>query len=306
MAHPSSHIKAVLQALLVTFLWSTSFVIIKRGLEDIPALTFAALRYSLAFGVILAMAWRSGQLVMVRNLPRRDWQMLAFLGVICYTITQGTQFLALEKLPATTLSLMLNFSAIAVAFIGIFFLAERPYPLQWFGVAIFVIGVLVYFYPLSFPEAQVIGLVFGVISVVANSVSAVLGRYINREAHLPAQVVTLVSMGIGSFLLLIAAILTQGLPDLSLTNWLIVLWLAVVNTAFTFTLWNHTMRVLSAVESSVINNTMLIQIGLLAWIFLDEAISLQEGIGMIVSMIGILVVQIRFAAKVDIRVEAVE
>lgn len=45
----SPHTRAVLQALLVTFLWSTSWVLIKIGLADIPALTFAGLRYVLAF-----------------------------------------------------------------------------------------------------------------------------------------------------------------------------------------------------------------------------------------------------------------
>ncbi len=49
----SPHGKAVLQALFVTFLWSTSWVFIKLGLTDIPALTFAGLRYSLAFLCLL-------------------------------------------------------------------------------------------------------------------------------------------------------------------------------------------------------------------------------------------------------------
>ena len=48
--------------------------------------------------------------------------------------------------------------------------------------------------------------------------------------------------------------------------------LALVNTALAFTLWNLTLRVLSAAESSVINNTMLIQIAVLAWLFLGESL----------------------------------
>jgi len=47
-------------------------------------------------------------------------------------------------------------------------------------------------------------------------------------------------------------------PVLSLKGWGIIVWLALVNTAFAFTLWNRTLQVLSAVESSIINNTMLI------------------------------------------------
>ena len=49
----SSHLRAVLQAFLVTVLWSTSWVVIKLGLKDVPALTFAGLRYSLAFICLL-------------------------------------------------------------------------------------------------------------------------------------------------------------------------------------------------------------------------------------------------------------
>ncbi|MCB9443696.1 MAG: DMT family transporter [Ardenticatenaceae bacterium] len=45
----SPHAQAVWQALLVTFLWSTSWVLIKLGLQDIPPVTFAGLRYFLAF-----------------------------------------------------------------------------------------------------------------------------------------------------------------------------------------------------------------------------------------------------------------
>jgi drug/metabolite transporter (DMT)-like permease len=35
-------------------------------------------------------------------------------------------------------------------------------------------------------------------------------------------------------------------------------------------LWNFSLRRLSAIESAAINNTMLVQIAVLAWIFLDE------------------------------------
>ena len=68
----------------------------------------------------------------------------------------------------------------------------------------------------------------------------------------------------------------------------IVIWLAVVNTAFAFTLWNHTLRTLSAVESSIINNTMLVQIALLAWAFLGEPLTERQIAGMIVAGLGTL------------------
>ena len=49
MQDKPTHILSILQALFVTFLWSTSFIIIKWGLVEIPPIIFAGLRYFLAF-----------------------------------------------------------------------------------------------------------------------------------------------------------------------------------------------------------------------------------------------------------------
>ncbi|MDP2366438.1 MAG: DMT family transporter [Ignavibacteria bacterium] len=69
---------------------------------------------------------------------------------------------------------------------------------------------------------------------------------------------------------------------------------AVVNTALAFTIWNYTLRTLTAMESSIINGTMLIQIALLAWIFLGEDISFKDIIGMLIASSGAVLVQLKF------------
>jgi drug/metabolite transporter (DMT)-like permease len=69
--------------------------------------------------------------------------------------------------------------------------------------------------------------------------------------------------------------------------------LAVVNSALAFTLWNRTLRTLSAMESSIINNTMLVQIVLLAWLFLGESLTWRQVAGMVLVAAGTLIVQIR-------------
>jgi hypothetical protein len=52
------HLAAIFQAFLVTFLWSTSWVLVKYGLEDIPALTFGEV--ARAFGNSGQYGARSG------------------------------------------------------------------------------------------------------------------------------------------------------------------------------------------------------------------------------------------------------
>jgi drug/metabolite transporter (DMT)-like permease len=172
-------------------------------------------------------------------------------------------------------------------------LAERPTPLQWGGVLLNVVGVVIYFYPVSIPVGQAVGLIVVMLGTLANAASSILGRHVNRAGDVPPLTVTVVSMGIGAGVLLVSGLLAQGLPPLGPIHWAIVGWLAVVNTAFAFTLWNHTLRTLSATQSSIINSTMLVQIAILAWLFLGERLSGQEGIGMVLAGIGAMIVQLR-------------
>jgi drug/metabolite transporter (DMT)-like permease len=296
LKNTSPHVRAVLQALFVTFLWSTSFVLVKIGLKDIPALTFAGLRYTLAFLCLLPLAIRSGQGVRLRSLSTSWWARLIVLGLLFYSATQGAVFLSLGYLPAATVSLLLSFTPVLVALLGISVLGERPTMLQWGGGALCLVGVAVYFYPVSLPRQEVIGLIVVGVGVLANALSSILGRQVNRGGELEPLAVTVVSMGVGGVVLLIGGVLVQGLPRLAPMHWAMILWLAVVNSAFAFTLWNRTLRTLSAMESSIINNTMLFQIALLAWIFLGEALSGGEVLGMVLAALGTLAVQIRPSA----------
>ena len=229
----------------------------------------------------------------IKQLKPVQWKKLILLGFIFYTFTQGAQFLGLSLLPSVTVSLMLNFTPILVAIMAIFWLNEIPSILQWTGTILFLVGIMTYFFPISLIGNQATGLIIMFIGVLANSVSAIIGRDINRDKNISPIVVTFISMGIGALILLIIGIMMSGIPVISLKTWLFLIWLAAINTAFAFTLWNLTLRSLTAMESSIINGTMLIQIAILAWYFLDENISFQEGIGMIVAAIGAILVQIK-------------
>jgi drug/metabolite transporter (DMT)-like permease len=292
---PSQHLTAVLQAIFVTVLWASSWVLIKFGLRaSLPALTFAGLRYVFAFLCLAPFVLLSARnRAVIRSLTLQDWGRLALLGVILYTLTQGAQFLSLAYLPAAMVSLLLNLTPLVVGLFGIVFLREVPSLIQWFGIGLTVIGVAVYFVPVSLGSIPVIGLLVALIGAVSNAVSSLLGRQVNRLASSSPLIVTFISMGVGSLLLLFAGIAAQGFGKLDALGWLLIAWLAVVNTAFGFTLWNLTLRTLSAVESSMINSLMMPQIAILAYVFLGEALTGKEVLGLALVGLGAMIVQLR-------------
>ncbi|MCL4551890.1 MAG: DMT family transporter [Bacteroidetes bacterium] len=263
------------------------------GLSEIPPLTFAGLRYALAFICLLPFAFRKERVAEIKKLDGKNWAKLVLLGFMFYSFTQGAQFVGLSLLHAVSVSLLLNFTPIIVAVMGFFLLSEKPTALQWSGAFLFMVGILAYFYPVDLSGGETLGVLVMIIGVLANSGSAIMGREINRSRLHDPLTVTVISMGVGSIVLLISGLITQGLPSISLTNILLLAWLAIVNTAMAFTLWNLSLRTLTAMESSIINGTMLIQIAILAWIFLGEAISLKEVAGMLIAAIGALLVQLK-------------
>lgn len=295
MSNISPRLKAILTAIFVTILWSTSWVLIKIGLRNsLPAITFAGLRYTLAFLCLAPFVlFNPSMRAALKRLTPGEWGKLSLLGVVYYTITQGTMFLALAYLPANMVSLLLNLTAVFVGIAGIFLLKERPSALQWTGIGLAATGVGVYFFPVSLPQAQIVGIAIGLVCMFANVASSLFSREVNRHAKLPPLVVTFVSMGVGSVLMLVTGLAVQGSGTLTGTDWLIIVWMAVANTALAFTLWNKSLQVLTAVESSILNSLMMPQIAILAFVFLGEGMTAKDIAGLALVGIGTLIVQLK-------------
>lgn len=280
--------RTLLLALFVTVLWASSWVIIRFGMDDegLRPITFAGLRYTTAAIVLIGVvASRPGARSAVRLLDRRQVAGLAILGVILIAIAQGAQFVALNKQPAATTSLVLSMTPLLVALVAGVSLGEKATKRQLLGAALVAAGAVLYFS--GSLAATSAGMAAALVCLVANVAGSLLGRNVNRDLRRSPLVTTTVSMAFGAIVLLAAGFAFEGLPTVSGRAWLFIGWLAVVNTAFAFTIWNHTMRHLTATESAAINNTMLVQIAILAWIFLGERPSAVQLIGILAVTFGI-------------------
>lgn len=142
--------------------------------------------------------------------------------------------------------------------------------------------------------ATVVGMVAVLVGLGANAASALLGRHVDRQARTNRAVVTAPSMAIGTAVLAVVGLAVEGFPAVSPRAWLITARLAVANTAVAFTLWNLWLRRLSAVESSGIDNTMLMQIAVSARVFLDEPLGPAELGGVLLVFAGGFLTQAPF------------
>jgi drug/metabolite transporter (DMT)-like permease len=287
-----THLGSAGIALFVTLLWSSSWILIRWGLDEqaLRPITFAALRYGLASLIMIGFVLsRPGRRRQIAELDRSAMARIIVLGIVFYAVTQGAVFVALDSQPAATTNLMLALTPLFVAVLAGRSLRERTSARQLFGTVLVAVGAWMYF--TGGLGATVAGMAAAVVALGANVAGSLLGRHVNRPADVSPTVVTAVSMTVGAFILTVVGVAVEGFPTVSATAWLIIAWLSIVNTAFAFTLWNLSLRGLSAVESAGINNTMLIQITILAWIFLDERPGLVGIAGILLVSIGVLLTQ---------------
>jgi len=266
---------AGLQALLVTWLWSTSFILTKwiYAAGGLGPLWLNAIRYGSAALVLLgyravvkAPPWRT----VLSHRPGLLWQMAA-LGIVNYTISQGGVTLGLKLLPSTHVALLLNLNnTLQVILFSALLLREIPTGIQWAGLGLGFLGAIAFYYPVISPPGGWLGALPVLICGVAYAVTTIYTRRLMRHGTVGALDLTVVSMVAGSLGMVAPAWVIEGVPTLTGLTVAYLGWLAVVNTAVAFTLWAHTQKVLAPFETSTLNNTMLVQIALLAWLLLGE------------------------------------
>lgn len=279
---------ALLEALLVTFLWSTSYILTKIGLTEISPLVLVSLRYVVASLILVPAAVLRGE---HRALDGRAALKLVFLGITGYSVAQGLQCVGLYHLPAVTVTFILNFTPVIVLTLGLVFLKTTPTPRQVAGIALVIAGAYIYFGG-GVSASSLTGVIVTFVSGLGWAAYLVASRAFFKPGEIGPLGLSAFAMGVGTVFIAGSAWVYEGFTALSLGGWGIVLWLGVVNTAAAFFLWNHALQRVEAFEISILQNTMLIQIAILSVIFLGEKLTASKMLGMAAVFVGVLIVQL--------------
>ena len=281
---------------VVTVLWSSSFPIHKALLnQGMPPLSLAAYRYALASIILVAVLLstrRNERATSASPQHNNVTQWLIFLGIGLFMYAaQGIHITALSLIPASDSGLVsMTCMPVAVALLAPLIERTPPTWAQAAGLGVILAGIYVYF-PHNMAGIQLAGVLLNVLSSSMWAVAVVLTHIAVNKMRITSLKLTTVSMTAGSAVLLLAALAHDRfyVPGVSQMLWLT--FLAAVNTAFGFALYNHIMKRLGAFEIAAFQDSMVIQIGILSAIFLGESISPLMVLGMLLVVVGVAVVQ---------------
>ncbi|MEJ2412468.1 MAG: EamA family transporter [Anaerolineales bacterium] len=279
----------LLTALLVTIIWSSTFVIVKFGLETLGPLTIAGLRYTVGACALLPFLFL--RKTERKPISRSLWLRLILIGISSYTIGNGALFWGLKFVPATTGSFLMGLIPLLVMIGGAIFLREFPTGWQILGVLISLLGSGVFFWG-GLKPGEPLGiavLAFGLVGFMAFSL---LGRGIARERSLDTLALTTLPLLIGGLVSVFLALGVEGVPKFTPRAILVVLWLALVNTSLGYLLYNHALRDLTALEMNMVMNLTPLFTALFSWLLLGERLKIYQGIGMLVMIAGVVLVQV--------------
>jgi drug/metabolite transporter (DMT)-like permease len=296
--------KARLVWLILCGIWGSTWLFIKLGLEDLPPLTFAGIRFVIACLILFSIIKLRGL-----SLPdkRSDWLLLAGTGVLSFTLNYGLLFWGEQYISSGLAALLqATIPAFGLIFAHFYLPGERMSLPKVGGVVLGVIGVgVVFSNQLTVAGGRALaGCVALVLSSIFVAYSNVLVKA--RGQNLDPAILAAGQMFFGMIPLLLIGIPLEGSPlKFRWTGMAIfaMFYLAVVGSVIAFLLYYWLVHNMDVTKSMLIALVTPVVAVLLGMVVLNEQISWRTVLGgvMIMGGIGVIVAQkVRKEAKAHV------
>jgi drug/metabolite transporter (DMT)-like permease len=268
---------------------------IKLGLQDLPPLTFAGIRFVIAC-VILFSLIRARRIPVPRN--GRDWWLLAITGVLSFSLNYGLVFWGEQYISSGLAALLQStLPAFGLVFAHFHLPGERMTWSKIFGVVLGVLGVAVVFSnQLAIAGGKALaGSIALVLSAMFAAISNVLVKGHSRK--LDPVILAAGQMFFGLIPLLLIGIPLEGNP---LTyHWtpvalLALLYLAVVGSVIAFVLYYWLVHKMDVTKTMLISLVTPVVAVLLGIVVLGEDLSWRTVAGGVMIMAGV-----RFVTRIS-------
>ncbi|WP_299782122.1 DMT family transporter [uncultured Formosa sp.] len=269
-------------ALVVGIICISIFPVLVR-LSLTPGLISAFYRMAIASAIILPYVLITRQL----KIPSPKMLLLASLCGIVFGLDVGVWNIAIQESSATQATLLTNLSPVWVGIGAFLFLKDKPKRNFWIGTIIAIIGMITlvgfqFFINLDFDLA----FFFAILSGMLYAVYMLTSKFVLEETDvLTFMTISVVSSTIA--LGVISYVMGQPFSGFSNTGWFVLLIQGIVCQLLAWLLISYATKHMRATRVSVSLLGQAILASILAWVFLNETITLQMMIGGIILLFGI-------------------
>ncbi len=236
-ARPASW-KMLLAFAIIYFVWGSTFLAIRVGVNEVPPFLLAALRFAVS-GIVL-FAW-----MRLRGTPSpsgREWLAASGMGTLIFLIDYGCVFWAEQRVPSGIAAVVLATIPVFITLLEIIVLRTQRLTLRLAAaLAVGICGVAVLVnHSFSFREAPInrAGASALVVAALSWSLATILSRKLPLPASKPMSAAAqMLSGGVQLFMLSALSGETKGfrLQAVSWNAWLALVYLIVAGSIVGFT-----------------------------------------------------------------------
>lgn len=264
-------------------LWGSQYVISKIALRTVPPVTLLALRYLVSVPALFIVLRLRHALTPVK---KGDWPILFAIGFTGYFASFCLQMLGINRLTGSVSSLLGAMNPIFIPILAAFFLHERITPAKIACVALSMAGVVVIVGVDGTVDAS--GTLLMLASVFLWSTASIIIRRVSGQYD-PMQIALIAILCALPFTGGWSLIELQSAPcSFTLESVLAVLYMGVLGTAVTHSLWNYSLRVMDASFCSMFYPMQPLVSSILGVLFLHEAVTPGFVIGALMICCGIV------------------
>ncbi|MHA1970604.1 MAG: DMT family transporter [Candidatus Thorarchaeota archaeon] len=287
---------AYLALVITTVAWSSSLIFAKLIFDEVSPIVFVALRYTLACPFLLALTLQQNRKNKSGNL-KKNWKILIVAGLSGPFISQIMQYIGLAMTTASDALLLMNLTPIFAVILAAPLLKERITFDKILGLLLATIGVILIVMNTS-PEYAAINVqrILGDIIVIASTfffaINGIAGKIAVKYEN--AVTVTFYSTLFAVPFIWISAALLEDVTVLfrmSAVTWLVIAWIAIVNTVMAFILYYQSMKYIEASRVQITLNLVAVWGVLMSVLILHETITLLQITGGFLTIIGVILAQ---------------
>jgi O-acetylserine/cysteine efflux transporter len=276
----------VLAFVLLVLFWSSTFSVVKVGLDYSPPVLFAGLR-ALVGGLsmlVAALLWGG------RPDLRRDWGAYASLSMLNVVLFLGLQTFAIMLLPSGTAAVLIYLQPILTGLLAWLLLGESLTPAKLAGLLLGFSGIIAVSFGGFSGVVSIAGVAFAVVSALTWALGTVYFKRVQDRVSMLWAVALMFLFG--GIVLSALGLVIESPAEISLSGGLVasVLYSGFVGTGLAWALWLGLVRAGEA--STVAAYVFFVPLASVAIgaLVLDERLSTSLFIGAVLVVSGIYLV----------------
>jgi len=279
---------------VLSFLWGSSFMAIKAGLEFLPPVLFAAIRYDIAGIILLVYAASTSEYWLPRT--RADWTVVAIGAVLIIGLYNALLFVGQQGVTSGVAAILIAMNPVlATGFSRLLLPSERLGPIETVGLGAGFLGVGLVARPSTagFVAADLVAPGLVLLAACAVALGSVLVQRVDSALPTVGMVGWSTVFGALGLHLLSGGLPSESLGDAALTTETVIIvgYLAVFASAVGYVIYFDLLKQLGAIEINLVSYTVPVFAALSGWVVLGESLDWLAVVGFLVIFCGFVLLK---------------